>query len=130
VWYYHDMESWSDTMRAFLAQKADGRHSRDLELHQRAEKDAGAIVAMIRERYRPHRIYQWGSVLHPQRFREYSDIDVAVEGITDAEAFFRLLGEAEALTSFPLDVVQIEYVEPAYRALIKERGVMVYERPE
>ena len=117
-------------MQSFLARRAGERQDRDLEQHRHAAQDATAIVAMIRERYRPQRIYQWGSVLHPQRFREYSDIDIAVEGITDPESFFRLLGDAEALTSFPVDTVQLEHVEPAYRTLIQRHGAIVYERIE
>jgi hypothetical protein len=32
------------------------------------------------------------------------------------------------MTRFPVDIVQLEHVEPAYRELILEKGLVVYER--
>jgi len=49
-----------------------------------AVADSGAIVDMIVRKYQPVRVYQWGSVLRPGGFRDYSDIGIAVEGIADA----------------------------------------------
>jgi predicted nucleotidyltransferase len=97
-------------------------------LRRQAEADVSAIVHMIVDKYRPIRIYQWGSVLRPGGFRGYSDIDIAVEGITDPQAFFLMLGEAQALTHFPLDLVQIEKIAPEYAEDIRQKGKIVYER--
>jgi len=44
--------------------------------------------------------------------------------------FFRLTGEIEKLTSFPLDVVQWEHLEPEFREVILHKGKVVYESPE
>jgi predicted nucleotidyltransferase len=82
----------------------------------------------MESKYRPVRIYQWGSLLHPERFDENSDIDLATEGITDAETFFNLLGEAMALTGFSLDIVQIEKIEPEFADAIRHSGKVIYER--
>ncbi len=78
------------------------------------------VAAMIVRDYKPLRIYQWGSLLEDRHFSEISDIDIAVEGITDAEA--------EQLTRFPLDIVAIEHVHPAYAEHIRRRGRIVHER--
>ena len=83
---------------------------------------------MVVERYRPARIYQWGSLLDPRTFSEWSDIDIAVEGITSARQFLELYGEACELTGFELDLVQIEKALPPYATSIRERGRLVYER--
>jgi len=71
-----------------------------------ATNDFRKIVQMIISRYSPEKIVQWGSLLHSEQFDENSDIDIAVGGITDAEKYFALLGDAMALTRFPLDIVQ------------------------
>ena len=84
---------------------------------------------MIIAQFSPERIYQWGSVLREGAFREYSDIDIALEGVTDAAAFFQILKQAEACTSFPVDVVQLETIEPEFAHSIRNHGVLVYERP-
>ncbi len=83
---------------------------------------------MAVEEYRPTRIYQWGSLLHPRTFAEWSDIDIAVEGIASSEEFLALYGEACELTGFELDLVQLEKAYPAYAASIRERGRLIYER--
>ncbi|TVQ36201.1 MAG: nucleotidyltransferase domain-containing protein [Spirochaetaceae bacterium] len=124
------MEDWPVTMRRFLQRRRMQRERTHQELHQRAAAQARDVVELIGQRYRPRRIIQWGSVLHPELFREFSDIDIAVEGITDPELFFRLVGDAEKLTTFPLDIVQLEQIDPAYRALILRKGVVVYECPQ
>ena len=115
-------------MRAFLNRRERERSGRIADLHRQATADAERIVAFIRDTYRPTRILQWGSVLDPELFCEYSDIDIAVEGINDAERFFSLLSDAEKMTEFPVDIVQLERIEPEFRELLMQKGRIVYER--
>ena len=82
---------------------------------------------MIIGRYSPNRIVQWGSLLNPDQFDESSDIDIAVEGVTDADRYFALLGDAMALTRFRVDIVQLERIEPEFAELIRLKGKVVYE---
>lgn len=93
-----------------------------------AHRDFDRIANLVVERYRPARIYQWGSLLDPRTFAEWSDIDMAVEGIASAEQFLALYREASELSGFELDLVQLEQAHPAYAASIRERGRLVYER--
>ena len=97
-------------------------------LRARAVADSQAIVDMIVRKYHPVRVHQWGSVLRRGGFRNYSDIDIAVEGLTDARTFFQILGEVERMTRFPGDLVQIEKVAPEYAEEIRQCGRIVYER--
>ena len=93
-----------------------------------AARDSQAIARMIAREYEPRRIYQWGSVLRPGGFREYSDVDIAVEGVTDAGAFFKMLAAAGKMTSFPLDLVQMEKIEPEYAEEIRRYGEVIHEK--
>ena len=102
------------------AERLEGRRSR-------AVADSRAIVDMIVKEYHPVRVYQWGSVLRQGGFRDYSDIDIAVEGIVDARRFFEMLGAVERMTSFPVDLVQIETVAVEYAEEIRQHGKVVYE---
>jgi predicted nucleotidyltransferase len=95
---------------------------------EEARRDAQVITDMLIEKYRPRRIYQWGSLLNRRTFWERSDIDIALEGIPDAETFFRLYGDADRLARFPLDLVALEHVEPEFAELIRTKGRLVYER--
>lgn len=114
----------------FVEQKLQRQKRRWLELHRQAAGDSERIIRFIVEKYRPKRIIQWGSLLKPEQFRDYSDIDLALEGIPDAETFFQLTAEIEKLTSFPLDVVQWEHLQPEFREVILRKGKVVYESPE
>ena len=51
--------------------------------------------------YRPLRVYQWGSLLHPEHFSEISDIDIALEGLSSPEEYFAILGDVMNMSSFP-----------------------------
>lgn len=117
-------------MRDFLRRKAAAQQQRNEALWRQASQDAEAIIRMIIERFSPKAVYQWGSVLDGRQFSDISDIDIAVEGLESAERYFAMLGEAERLTRFPLDLVEIEHVEPEYAGLIRKHGRCVYQRQE
>ncbi len=116
------------TVRTFLARKTAARKARNEARWREAVADSAAIIEMIKAEYNPHAIYQWGSVLDREQFSSISDIDIAVEGLQSAEQFFDLVGKAERLSRLPLDIVEIEHVEPAYVRLIKEYGRCVWRR--
>jgi len=127
------MDSPSETShiaraRQRLRDRAQAQAALDEEMRCQAVRDVCAIVAMIVEKYAPIRIFQWGSVMRAGGFRAYSDVDLAVEGVTDAQAFFAMLGDAQALTRFPLDLVQIEKIAPEYAEDIRRHGKIIYER--
>ena len=111
-----------------LRDRAQARSEQFEEMRGQAVSDVRAIIDMIAERYAPIRIYQWGSVLRPKGFRDYSDIDIAVEGVTDAQTFFAMLGDVQAMTRFSLDLVQINKIAPEYAEDIRQHGKVVYER--
>jgi predicted nucleotidyltransferase len=99
-----------------------------LALHTRAFRDFESILKMIVREYHPERVYQWGSLLRPEQFRDYSDIDIALEGVIAPDAYFEMLGKAQAMTRFPVDIVQLEKIEPEYAEGIRKGGKVVYER--
>lgn len=90
--------------------------------------DFDRIVSHIIARYRPLRIYQWGSLLHPEQFSEISDIDIALEGLSGPEEYFAILGDAMNMSSFPLDIIDLGKVDPETAEFIKQRGKLIYER--
>ncbi len=97
-------------------------------LFLKAEADCAAIIAMIRRQFNPKRIYQWGSLLHKEMFADYSDIDIALEGMGSMEDVMELERVAESMTEFPLDIVEIEKINAAHAGSIRSQGRLVYER--
>ncbi len=64
-----------------------------------ARADFEAIKTSLIECHSPRRIYQWGSLIHSEHFSGISDIDIAVEGIT----------EPSEMSDFPIDLVRLEW---------------------
>jgi len=50
------------------------------------------------------------------------------EGIADQALLSELRADAERLTDFPLDIVAMEHIHPAYADYIRRHGRLVYER--
>ncbi len=114
--------------RSFLDRRARADRERRRAMAVEAEADAERIVRMLIDDYAPRRIYRWGSLLQPERFREWSDIDVAVEGLHDPLAGLHALDDACQLTRFPVDLVELERIHPLHAATIRKSGVLVHER--
>lgn len=97
-------------------------------LFNKAYADYKAIIKMIIQRFNPERIYQWGSLLDRKMFTDYSDIDIALEGMKSIEDLIELERLAEGMTEFPLDILELEKVPSVYADSIRSKGVLVYER--
>jgi len=113
--------------RAFLRQRFETKQRQRRERLREARADFDSIVRMLVEHEYAARIYQWGSLLDEKRFTEISDIDIALEGCPSAEAFFSAYGEAAELTRFPLDMIELDKVEPLHAESIKRKGRLVYD---
>lgn len=121
-------ESDIETVRAFVRRR-EARRKRLLEERlAEARRDFDRIVQYLIREYRPLRIYQWGSLLHPERFSEISDIDIAVEGLTDPLAGLDAAAGAERLTRLPVDLVELERIHPAHAESIRREGRLIHER--
>jgi len=97
------------------------------DLYKKAKKEFEEIVKMIIKKFKPKKIYQWGSLIHQENFREYSDIDIGIEGLKSIEEFFNLYGEAENISSFPLDIIELDKIEKKTANFIKKKAKLIYE---
>ncbi len=116
-----------ESARRYLREKQESLHRKRLNLWTKAKQDSDNIIKMIREKYEPEKIIQWGSVLESKHFSEASDIDLAVVGI-DSIKFMGLLADAEDLTDFPLDLIKWENIHPSFQKIILMKGKIVYEK--
>ena len=98
---------------------------------QTAQRDAARIISTIAEEYRPRRIYQWGSLVHTERFREISDIDIAIEGMTcDERTLARIRALAESMSDLHVDLVVMERLERGRAELIRRFGRVAWHDGE
>jgi len=117
-------------IRQFIKKKYKKKSDRIDILYQQANSDFKQIIELIIEKYNPKRIYQWGSLINRKHFNESSDIDIAVEGIDSAKKFFHMLGDAQDMTDFSIDLVDIDKIHPLHAASIRSKGKVVYEHAQ
>ena len=111
--------------------RRDKRRAARLALLERASADASRLIASIADTHRPLRIWQWGSLVHPERWSETSDIDIAVEGLRGGEeALARIRDVADSLTPFHVDLVELERLDHGRADLIRRFGRVAWEREE
>ncbi len=116
--------------RWVVARQAQRREALRRRLHS-AQKDAARIIAMIAAEYRPRRIYQWGSLVHTERFTEISDIDIAVEGGSgDEHLLATIRSRADAMTALYVDLVVMERLDPGRADLIRRFGTVAWQAGE
>jgi len=115
--------------RRSLAEKRRHAEADNAAALERARADFNAILKMIVNDYDPVAVYQWGSLIEGNFIAGFSDIDMAVEGVSEPKRFSEMFGKAENLTPLPLDIVRLECVEPEFRRIILLKGKKVYERP-
>ena len=95
---------------------------------QSAQGDAARIISAIAAQHRPRRIYQWGSLVHTERFSEISDIDIALEGLNcDEPTLAAIRTQAESMTDFHVDLVVMERLDPGRADLIRRFGAVAWE---
>ncbi len=123
-----DREIDLDEVRAFLAEKESRRRKGLDDRFRQAAEDAERIISEISAQFDVERIWQFGSLLDRSHFSEISDIDIAIEGVRGPQEFFGIIGTAERLTGFPVDVVEIERVRPEVADRIRRKGRLAYER--
>ncbi len=112
--------------RGVVARQARRREALRRRL-QSAQRDAARIIATIAAEYRPRRIYQWGSLVHTERFAEISDIDIAVEGMSyDEHLLATIRSLADEMTDLHVDLVVMERLDPGRADLIRRFGTVAW----
>ena len=115
------MTTTAEESRAFLLQKQSEEHLRNLALWKNAHADAEKIIHWIASHYHYNKIYQWGSVLHKEAFRDYSDIDIAIEGLQTPGDIFQIIDYAVNMTTFPVDIVELDKINPSLQISSKTK---------
>jgi predicted nucleotidyltransferase len=117
--------------RAHL-QARQAQHRRRQEQRQQAVIRAvhTAISTVVPRFPNVQRAYLFGSILHASALHATSDVDIAVEGPLDAQAYFTLWRELErALDDTPIDLDLVTLDRDLHFAnRVREQGALIYER--
>ncbi len=77
---------------------------------------------MLKVRFGAATVLAFGSLVHPERFDERSDIDLAVAGIPPSH-FFKAWAAVAAATRFDVDLVDLADCPLALQRAILEEGI-------
>jgi predicted nucleotidyltransferase len=108
--------------RATAQRRQAERQHRQYQRQQRGWQVAQSAAQVLKQEFGAQRVRLFGSLLEVSRVRAESDIDLAVEGLSDSrylEAVARLLD----LSDFAVDVVQVEHATPRLCQVIEQQGV-------
>ena len=87
------------------------------------------IISIIKDHIRPKRIILFGSRTSGTK-KEYSDFDIAIEGVEMDIRKERLLKDAldEKLGIFTVDLINLDKVDQMFKKLVLEKGKIIYEQ--
>ena len=110
---------------AYWKQRMTQRAAQNKKLVNQARSDVDTIVEMLVSQFGVRRVILFGSLVRG-RFRETSDIDLAVEGLRKKD-YFLAVAEANDLTRRWVDLKPFEDLEPHFRDRVLQTGECVYE---
>ena len=110
------------------AWKERDERSRAMQEHRRLEarEEAVRLAAVVARQPEVSKVVLFGSTVVPDRFREDSDIDLAVWGLAP-EKYFSVLSSLERESRFSIDLIPAEDAQASMRKRI-ETGEVLFER--
>ncbi len=93
------------------------------------KKVVDEIIDVVKDHLQPDRIILFGSRAKGKK-KEYSDFDIAVEGVEMDIRKERLLKDAldEKLGIFSVDIIDLDHAESDFRELVLQTGKVLYEK--
>jgi len=90
---------------------------------QKAYASVQEAAAVIKRKYALDKIVLFGSTVCGN-FWEQSDIDLAIQGLTDEQCYLELYGDVwDIVSPFEVDVVLLEKASPKIRERILREGI-------
>jgi len=103
-----------------LDQRLRQKQRENEKLRQQTLQRVLELLPQLATRYGFHRAYVFGSVTRKGRFRRYSDIDIAIEGLDDQQ-YFKFMADLYDRLEREVDVIQLE--KHRLHEQIKETGI-------
>ncbi len=115
-------EKMKEYKRTALARLRDEREQEEARREQ-AWRLAQQAAALLRANFDVRRVVAFGSLVHPDRFTRWSDVDLAAWGLTPAN-WLRATGAVRELSrEIELNLVDAATCSPELLAAIEREGV-------
>ncbi|MCS6911112.1 MAG: hypothetical protein NZM11_11205 [Anaerolineales bacterium] len=105
-----------EAARERLKQMAEAGHKR----RSRAWQVAQQAAALLKSRYHASRVVAFGSLIQAERFRLWSDVDLAAWGLAPEDYFEAVARVLDIGGDIRLDLVMAERCKPALREAIQQ----------
>ena len=114
-----EMEAYKRTAHARLRAEQKKTEIR----HEQAWQLARQAAQLLKDQFGVERIVAFGSLIHPDRFTRWSDVDLAAWGLTSSN-WLKAIGAVNSLSrEIELNLVDITTVSPKLLAVIEREGV-------
>jgi predicted nucleotidyltransferase len=104
------------------------KHLAKWETEERREKAleiAKAIAKLLRKEFGATKVVLFGSIVYPERFSPWSDIDIAVYGIRADQFYKAVAASFEIAHDFHIDIVDPIDCYPPIREDIELNGIEI-----
>ena len=82
------------------------------------------VAAALKTRFGVRRVVLFGSLVHPDRFRSGSDVDLAVEGLRSGEDYWQAWRAIEdTIDDRSIDLIDIETAGESLKRAIQQYGI-------
>ena len=117
--------------RAALQARQARQYAEREKRRQAARDSVRAAAASVFPRYPAvRRAYLFGSAVRPGALRMTSDVDIAIEGVLDAETYFAVWRALEmAAEEWNIEVIELG-TDLRFASRVREQGELIYERPD
>jgi len=103
------------------AKKSDKGHG--IERYEQAWALAHTAAQLLRERFGVTKVVAFGSLIHPESFNIWSDVDLAAWGIPDDQFYQAVAAVTGISQDFQVDLVDAENCRPTLRRSIEREGI-------
>lgn len=114
--------------RRGFKQREQARFEAGEKRREAAKQNVGQAIEVISDRYPTiQRVYLFGSILKPGRFRPASDIDIGIEGANTALCLDIWRDLERAIPNLSLDVRSLD-PQDLFSERVWQKGELIYER--
>ena len=127
----NDVQMDVSACRVALQARQAQQYAKREKRRQAALDSVRAAAASVFPRFPAvRRAYLFGSAVRSGALRATSDVDIAIEGVLDAETYFAVWRALEmAVEEWPLDVVELS-ADLRFASRVREQGELIYEHPD
>ncbi|HHW03164.1 MAG TPA: nucleotidyltransferase domain-containing protein [Thermoanaerobacterales bacterium] len=116
-----EMTSYREYMKKMLEMEKQ-------KLAERYEKAWGVakqIAYLLRQKYGANKVWVFGSLTNKEMFNQWSDIDIAVEGIP-SEYYYKAVAEVISFSQeYKIDIVDVFECSPLMQENIQREGILI-----